>query len=131
MLRLMSCVFALAMAIALGGCQSKMVQEFPLTHFTAESLLDAGIRQYDEGDYKAAARNVQAALDQGLTTASQARAHKYLAFIHCVSSEQPRCRDEFRKALEIAPNLELRPEEAGHPIWGPIFRSTKSAMSAK
>jgi len=94
-------------------------------------LLDSGVRQYDEGNYKLAARNIQGALDAGLTSRSQARAHKYLAFIACVSGQQAQCREEFRQALTITPNLELRPEEAGHPTWGPVFRSVKASMSQK
>jgi hypothetical protein len=35
------------------------------------------------------------------------------------------CREEFRKALTMDPSLELSPAEAGHPVWGPVFRSLK------
>jgi Tfp pilus assembly protein PilF len=131
MLRLTSRAFTLALAILLAGCQSAIVQEFPLTHFSGEKMLDDGIRRYDEGNYKLASRNIQGALDLGLTTRSQARAHKYLAFIYCVSGQQAQCRDEFHKALVTLPSLELKPEEAGHPTWGPVFRSVKAGMSAK
>mgnify|MGYP001549986536 CR=1 FL=1 len=67
------------------------------------------------------------ALPSGLRTEDQIKAHKYLAFIDCVSGRQPQCREEFRKALDIDPNLELQPNEAGHPTWGPVFRSVKAA----
>jgi len=129
--RLTNCALSIVLAIALGACDSKVVQEFPLTKFKAENMLDKGIRAYDDGDYKVAARNIQGALDAGLTTHSQARAHKYLAFINCISGQQAQCRDEFKKALEIEPKLELKTEEAGHPIWGPVFRSVKAEMHAK
>jgi Tfp pilus assembly protein PilF len=126
---------ALATVLTLAGCQSEMgkdfKREFPLAHFKAEKMLDDGIRQYDEGNYKVAARNIQGALDLDLTTRSQARAHKYLAFISCVSDQQAQCREEFRKALEADPKLELKPEEVGHPIWGPVFRSVKTQTSSK
>ncbi|MDA1107929.1 MAG: TssQ family T6SS-associated lipoprotein [Proteobacteria bacterium] len=59
------------------------------------------------------------------------KAHKYLAFIHCASSREKRCREEFAKALEINPKLELEPAEAGHPIWGRVFRSAKKGVSQK
>jgi Tfp pilus assembly protein PilF len=131
MLRSSGRALMLVAAIALAACQSKIVQEFPLTKFKAENMLDQGIRAYDDGDYKVAARNIQGALDAGLTTHSQARAHKYLAFIHCISGQQTQCRDEFKKALEIEPDLQLKAEEAGHPIWGPVFRSVKAGMNAK
>jgi Tfp pilus assembly protein PilF len=131
MLRLIGGALVLAAAILLTGCDSKVVQEFPLTKFKAENMLDQGIRAYDDGNYKVAARNIQGALDAGLTTRSQARAHKYLAFIDCVSGQQAQCREEFKKALEIDPNMELKTEEAGHPIWGPVFRSVKAGMNSK
>jgi len=122
---------AVAAAFILAGCQSTVVKEFPLAHLQAENMLDSGVRQYDEGNYKVAARNIQNALDQGLTSRSQAKAHKYLAFMACVSGQQAQCREEFRQALLISPNLELRPEEAGHPTWGPVFRSVKASMNTK
>ena len=121
-------VYVVALALSLGGCQSTVVQEFPLTKFKGERMLDDGIRQYDNGDYRVAARTIQGALDTGLTTRSQARAHKYLAFMHCVSNQPSQCREEFRKALEVYPEMELRAEESGHPIWGPVFRNVKASM---
>jgi len=128
MLRMSGWAVILAGLLALTGCQSKVVQEFPLTKFKAEKMLDDGIRDYDNGEYRVAARTIQGALDEGLTTRSQARAHKYLAFMHCVGGQQSQCRDEFRKALEADPGMELRPEEAGHPIWSPVFKSVKASM---
>jgi hypothetical protein len=56
----------------------------------------------------------------------RANAHKHLAFIHCSWNQERECRDEFRKALAVDPTLELAPAEAGHPVWGPIFRSLKA-----
>jgi len=89
--------------------------------------LAAGIRQYDNGDYRDSEKSLQSALDLGLSaSADRVKAHKYLAFIDCTSARQPQCRDEFRQALQIDPNMELAPAEAGHPIWGPIFRSVKA-----
>ncbi len=89
------------------------MQEFPLTKFKAESMLDQGIRQYDDGDYKIAARTIQGALDEGLTTRSQARAHKYLAFIDCVSGQQTQCRDAVSQGPRDRPeHASCAPEEA-------------------
>ena len=59
----------------------------------------------------------------------QVIAHKYLAFIHCVSGREQQCRDEFKKALTIDPAFELTPAEAGHPVWGPIFRGEKAKLA--
>jgi hypothetical protein len=60
-----------------------------------------------------------------LTAADRATTHKHLAFIHCTAGRERACRDEFRKALAADPALDLAPAEAGHPVWGPIFRSLK------
>ena len=68
---------------------------------------------------------LRAALASGLTTSEQVEAHRYLAFIECSANRRTQCRNEFSKALAIDPTLELKPAEAGHPVWGPIFRSLK------
>jgi len=84
-----------------------------------------GIKQYEDANYSEAARLLQSSLDEGLGRDDQVAAHKYLAFIHCISGREQRCRDEFRAALKIDPSFELAANEAGHPIWGPAFRSAK------
>ena len=89
--------------------------------------LSAGLKQYEEGNYAESAKNLQGAIELGVEDKERANAHKHLAFIHCASNRQQQCRDEFRKALAIDPALELAPAEAGHPVWGPIFRSLKAA----
>jgi Tfp pilus assembly protein PilF len=89
--------------------------------------LSTGLKQYEEGDYVESAKNLQGAIDLGIEDKERANAHKHLAFIHCASNRQQQCREEFRKALAIDPALELAPAEAGHPVWGPIFRSLKAA----
>jgi Tfp pilus assembly protein PilF len=88
--------------------------------------LNAGLKQYESGDYEESAKNLQGAIDLGVAEKERANAHKHLAFIHCSSNRVGHCRDEFRKALAIDPALELAPAEAGHPVWGPIFRSLKT-----
>lgn len=133
---------ASVLAILLAGCESAPVQQlnkdfkslikggqslFEKGDGKAEQTLAAGIRQYDEANYAEASRLIQASLDQGLSSdADKVRAHKYLAFIHCVSGRQPQCRGEFRQALAINPSFDLAPSEAGHPMWGPVFRSVKA-----
>jgi Tfp pilus assembly protein PilF len=94
--------------------------------------LDKGIRSYEDGEYKTSAKQLQAALDLGLDAPrDQAKAHKYLAFIACVSGRKKSCRDEFSKALDADPKFDLEPAEAGHPIWGPVWRSVKTTQGAK
>ena len=84
-----------------------------------------GLKQFDDGDYDASAKSLQVALERGLPPKEQVSAYKHLAFIHCANNRIGPCREEFRKALTMDPALELTPTEAGHPVWGPIFRSLK------
>ena len=94
----------------------------------AEQDLAKGVKLYEEGDYTSAVAMLQHALLDGLgSKSSQSRAYKYLAFIHCVSEREKQCRDAFKKALEIDPDFDLQTAEAGHPVWGPVFRSVKGS----
>jgi Tfp pilus assembly protein PilF len=92
-----------------------------------EGELEFGVQAYEDGELAYSARLLQASLDNGLRYKSdRIRAHKYLAFIHCASGRIPQCRDEFKKAVDLDPSFDLRENEAGHPIWGPVFRSVKA-----
>ncbi len=103
-----------------------------LTPSKGEQELERGVRSYEDGEYKTAAKQLQSALDLGLDAKrDQAKAHKYLAFITCVSGRERSCRDEFRKALDADPKFELEPAEAGNPTWGPVLRSIKAERAAK
>jgi Tfp pilus assembly protein PilF len=129
MLALLSLLLA---TLAISGCSSAPVREIGLDKpppRKAEQELSTGIRNYEDGNYKNAARSLQTALDTGLTFKNdQIAAHKYLAFIHCAQEREKQCRDEFRTALELDPKFELSTAEAGHPVWGPVFRSVKSEL---
>ncbi len=92
----------------------------------AEQKLDIGVKEYEEGNYVASMNALQGVLETKIANKDdKLMAYKYLAFIHCISSREKLCRDYFRKVLAINPNFELSPAEAGHPIWGPAFRSVK------
>lgn len=123
---------ALAAALFLGGCQSEPLRNFQADFMglfgasKGDAALAAGMRQYEDGNYAAAAKQLQAAISQGLTSANRVKAHKHLAFIYCVSERTAACREEFRKALAIDPGMDLAAAEAGHPTWGPVFRAVKS-----
>lgn len=95
-----------------------------------DKKLNYGVLSYEEGNYQASVTALQGVLDTGLSgKPEQVKAYKYLAFIQCVSGREAMCRDYFKKALEIDPNFNLDSAEAGHPIWGPAFRSVKSKFS--
>lgn len=91
----------------------------------AANPFGAGLKQFNDGDYDASATSLQFALERGLPPKDQINAYKHLAFIHCANNRINACRDDFRKALTMDPALELTAAEAGHPVWGPIFRSLK------
>ena len=113
----------IALVGLLAGCASGPMKVF---ESKANQSLSAGIAAYNEGKYPDAVKNLHSALDQGLSVSDQVKAHKYLAFTHCVSGKERLCREEFRKALDINPNLQLEPAEAEHPMWGPVFRDVKT-----
>ncbi|MGE5466322.1 MAG: TssQ family T6SS-associated lipoprotein [Ignavibacteria bacterium] len=116
-----------ALTLLLVGCAS-MPNLLPSKGADA---LKAGIDEYADGSYPQATRSLQSALELGLSSREQAKAHKYLAFIGCVTGKTAVCRDEFGKALDADPAMELEPAEAGHPTWGPVFRSVKAKRPVK
>ena len=82
--------------------------------------------RYEEGNYAQAQRTLQSALVNGLASRTdQARAYKYLAFIYCVTERVPQCRQEFSNAITADPKFTLTAAEAGHPTWGPVYRSVR------
>ncbi len=117
------------MILLLSGCAGVMppqgfkfgqVPESKGTH-----LLDEGIKSYTDGSYREAVGKLQGALNAGLSDPDKVMAHKFLAFTYCISRRETLCREEFTKALTIDPKFELTPAEAGHPMWGTVFRSVK------
>jgi Tfp pilus assembly protein PilF len=116
--------------LALSGCQNPGPeacngQYHPAS--PADKKLNYGVLSYEEGNYQASITALQGVLDTGLSgKPERVMVYKYLAFIQCVSGREAQCREYFRKALEIDPNFNLTSAEAGHPIWGPVFRSVKS-----
>ena len=132
-----SWVLLLVVVLLLGGCETiggvfqgpaatdrddprRKAQAKP----SAESLLAGGIGQFEEGNYQQAERLLRSSIAAGLPTrAGLARAHKFLAFIYCVTNRSAQCREEFSNALRADPKFTLTAAEAGHPTWGPAFRS--------
>lgn len=129
--RLSALLISALIAVLGAGCSSSPFRNMGIDKLAprkAERELSNGIENYEDGYYRIAARSLQNALDAGLVFESDiVRAHKYLAFIHCLSNREKQCRDEFRKAFELDSRFDLAPAEAGHPIWGPVFRSVKAS----
>lgn len=91
----------------------------------AERSLFEGIRAYDDGQYAQAEAALRKALGASLKSArDQASAHKLLAFITCTSERLADCEAAFRAARAADPAFALTRSEAGHPLWGPVYRKT-------
>lgn len=102
------------------------------TASTPTQELSAGVDAYVEGKYAEAASSLNNALTRGLTgPGEQIKARKYLAFTYCVTNRKRQCQEQFGKILDLDPKFALEPNEAGHPLWGPVFRAAVQERSAK
>ena len=89
----------------------------------AERALFDALRAYDDGQYAPAENAVRKALAAGLRSPrDRATAHKLLAFISCTSERLAECEAAFRAAREADANFALSRGEAGHPVWGLVYR---------
>jgi len=88
-----------------------------------EKALLAGIRAYDDALYPEAEKQFRQALGAGLRSPKdRAAAHKHLAFIACTSNRMGECESEFLAARQADPAFALSKSEAGHPLWGPVYK---------
>jgi len=118
--------FVWALLLALAGCATTPAPSVGLSDVIerpAERALLTGMRAYDDAQYAQAERALNTALQSGLTSPKdRASAHKLLAFIYCTSSRISDCESAFRAARKADPSFALSRSEAGHPLWGPVYR---------
>ena len=89
----------------------------------AERALLAGLKAYDDAQYDPAERLFREALAAGLVSPrDRAEAHKRLAFIQCAAGRLGDCEAEFKLARQSDRNFALDKSEAGHPVWGPVYK---------
>ncbi|MFA5371163.1 MAG: TssQ family T6SS-associated lipoprotein [Sideroxydans sp.] len=92
--------------------------------------LEKGIKDYEEGNYISSMNALQKVLEEKYSLqGDKLTSYKYLAFIHCISGRENLCKEYFGKVLQIDPAFDLSPAEAGHPLWGPVFRSVKDSKA--
>lgn len=92
----------------------------------AERALLAGLRAYDDGQYPESETQLRRALEGNLrATRDRSAARKMLAFIYCTTARPAQCEAEFRAALKDDPSFALSRGEAGHPMWGPVYKRVK------
>ena len=127
--------YMMMVTLLASACSTGPVREIGLDKLSprkAEQELSSGLKSYENGQYALAAKHLQSALNDELAfNSDRVMAHKYLAFIHCVSDRKKQCRSEFKEALEINPDFELSAAEAGHPQWGPVFKEVQAEQRHK
>ena len=114
-----------SVAALLAGC----IQASPppglldVTARPAERALLAGLKAYDDAQYDPADRLFREALAAGLVSPrDRAEAHKRIAFIQCAAGRIGDCEAEFKLARAADRNFALDKAEAGHPVWGPVYK---------
>jgi Tfp pilus assembly protein PilF len=119
-------VAVLALSLLLAACAAPPAPSPGLAEVIerpAERALFEGIRAYDDGQYPMAENALRRALGSGLRSPrDQASAHKLLAFITCSSQRLAECEAAFRAARAADPGFVLSRSEAGHPLWGPVYK---------
>lgn len=118
----------LGLSFALAGCTGlpASAPDRPPTPQALEQLQQVR-DEYSAGHYGEVIRRV--ARSDELAASSKAvriEAYKLQAFSYCVSRYAQLCEDSFGRILQIDPAFELAPNEAGHPVWGPVFQRAKS-----
>jgi hypothetical protein len=102
------------------------------TETPAQQKLAEGIREYEAGHYSESLTALKASIKQGLLDKSdELRAHKYTAFVYCLTQRTRQCRAEFRRLFAKNPRFELLRDEARHPAWAAVYRSEKKAAAKK
>ncbi len=100
----------------------------------AQQRLAEGIALYEAGDFNGAVRKLTASpelTDKAVSPDIKVEALKYAAFSYCVTSRRVLCRRQFDALLVLQPTYELTPSEAGHPIWGPVFKQSKAVAARR
>jgi Tfp pilus assembly protein PilF len=119
----------ITLALLLAGCAAPPPPPKPtglseVMERPAERALLDGIRAYDDGQYTQAEPLLRKALADGLQSQrDRATAHKLLAFITCTSDRLADCQQQFRDARAADASFALSRSEAGHPVWGPVYKS--------
>ena len=112
-----------ALLIACAQAPSSSTGLMDVAERPAERALLGGIRAYEDAQYDLAELQLKTALQVGLgSVKDRAAAHKHLAFIYCTSDRERECEAEFRMARQADPGFALSRSEAGHPVWGPVYK---------
>ncbi|HYC43014.1 MAG TPA: TssQ family T6SS-associated lipoprotein [Noviherbaspirillum sp.] len=128
---------ALLLAVFAAGCaqvptQTEGSTRSPISAPEAQSQYQQGLSNYRDNRFDTALGNLTSAVgSRNLQLADANNARKHIAFIHCAAGRELPCRDQFQAILQADPGFDLSPAEAGHPQWGPVWRSVKGSMEEK
>lgn len=102
----------------------------PKSLSVAEKLFADATKAYDDADYAKSVKGFQESAREATSLSERVRALKFAAFSLCLAGRGPLCRAEFEKILALDATFELAPAEAGHPSWGPSFKTVKAKQAA-
>lgn len=98
----------------------------------AQTSMSDGLKKYERGNFDEAVNHFLAGLDSGaLTLPEQLIARKHMAFSHCLNGREVICKEEFEKTIALDQKFALSPAEAGHPIWGPVYRLARTEIELR
>src|ERR1700732_3581036 len=105
---------------------------YSLSASQAQTRYRQGLTRYRDSRFETALGDLNAAISSGqLNLSDEINARKHMAFIHCASNRETQCREQFQAILKDDPEFNLAPNEASHPLWGPVWRSVKGAFDDK
>src|SRR5260370_17947040 len=98
MIRLLISAVAFA---ALAACSSDPMRDIrDLFHpAKGQAAFTTGLKQYENGDYAEAAKNLHSALANGLRDGDKGAAHQHLSFVSRLPSRKPQPRNAVRQPL--------------------------------
>jgi Tfp pilus assembly protein PilF len=130
-MKISSGLLVLALTL-LTGCVTQPQQPVGLLDVIsrpAERALQSGLRAYEDAAYPEAEKQLKLAIQGGLVSPrDQAAAQKVLAFIYCTSNRIADCENAFKAARAVDPAFALTRSEAGHPVWGPVYKRVQPAQ---
>jgi len=134
---------AFMLALLVGGCATlqdwaeSVGDAIDATVASADSSepgrrkLAEGLRLYEAGEFAGAIRALNAPEIDRSDSLTRIEAGKYLAFSYCVTNRRTLCRRSFERVLALDPAFALKPAEAGHPLWGPVFVQARNAADRR
>jgi tetratricopeptide (TPR) repeat protein len=111
------------MIVQIGSAQS-------VTADSLESMLNRAKTFYYNGEYEYAIRELENAMVylEQLKQTDQVEAYKYLAFSYVAFGNQTKAKEQFKKALQLNPDLELDPATVSPKIIK-VFEEAKAEMA--